>query len=876
MKIKAEGVSCLRLVRLALGRLRSRCTLLVVALVALVTVLLPASFMAGVLAQPTRGLYEFRRQVATFVRAVQGFKYRLTTSPRRLVLDVKYKHFKKLEYQREQALAQGLRFGRPDDYVPAKVQWNNRSLRAKIRLKGTFADHWSDPRKWSFNVKLGGDGTLLGMKRFSLQNPTTRDYVWEWLYMKALGREGLIASRFEFVEVVLNGKNLGLYALEEHYGRRMIEHNALRGGPIVGFNQDLAIQWCVFHRSDIGTARQRCGFWASPIDGSQTSKLQRGAPEFAQYEKAVTLLESFRRGTRRASQVFDIDQVATVMALRALFGSKEMDWMDIKFYLNPVTARLQPIDQEVHSSDVERTWWLDISASETQQDMIRLLFDDETFYLTYIKTLNRLSQPEYVETFWSEVDEELQDKLNVLYRDFPQFELNRDRLGNHQRAIRLALRPVKAVHAYLEEADPAAGRVRLRIGNLHSFPVEIGSLVYGDQSELTPQKPTILPGKRTNVVDYQTVDFVLPENSTCTEQQIREWKLTYRVWGASGRQTTGVYRWQHLRESLVDDDPRLNPPNFRDAECLVVNEQSREILVKPGTWEITSNLVIPGGYQVTCGGGCVLNLSAGASIVSYSPLHWVGSESEPIVVESRDGTGCGLVVLGAGDRSLLRNVIFRGLSTPGDGFTGAVTFYESDASLERCLFSGNRRGDDYLNLIRCEFDISSSSFSQVAADALDVDFGSGRVAETAFLKIGNDAVDVSGSDIDLTDLRIEQVGDKALSAGEASHMRAARLKIRSAEIGLCSKDNSHLQAEEVEIDNSVVAVAVFQKKSEFGPGHVEVTSLSMHNVTRPHLVEEDSTLSIDGRQIAAREKNVSSMLYGRLYGKSSRSLVNAR
>ena len=39
-------------------------------------------------------------------------------------------------------------------------------------------------------------------------------------------------------------------------------------------------------------------------------------------------------GSLKPSQVFDTDQLAKVMALRALIGSSEFDWMDTKFYYN--------------------------------------------------------------------------------------------------------------------------------------------------------------------------------------------------------------------------------------------------------------------------------------------------------------------------------------------------------------------------------------------------------------------------------------------------------------------------------------------------------------------------------------------------------------
>ena len=91
--------------------------------------------------------------------------------------------------------------------------------------------------------------------------------------------------------------------------------------------------------------------------------------------------------------------------------------------------------------------------------------------------------------------------------------------------------------------------------------------------------------------------------------------------------------------------------------------------------------------------------------------------------------------------------------------TGAVTFYEADVSINNCKFLNNRGGDDYLNIIRSEFDINNTLFQDVIADAFDSDFSKGKISNSLFINCGNDAIDASGSFID-----IKNVFMKALDA----------------------------------------------------------------------------------------------------------------
>ena len=62
--------------------------------------------------------------------------------------------------------------------------------------------------------------------------------------------------------------------------------------------------------------------------------------------------------------------------------------------------------------------------------------------------------------------------------------------------------------------------------------------------------------------------------------------------------------------------------------------------------------------------------------------------------------------------------------------------------------------------------IQDSSFTGSPSDSLDGDFCDGRIERSSFHNIGGDAVDFSGSQVELLDVRMSRVKDKAVSAGE--------------------------------------------------------------------------------------------------------------
>ena len=63
---------------------------------------------------------------------------------------------------------------------------------------------------------------------------------------------------------------------------------------------------------------------------------------------------------------------------------------------------------------------------------------------------------------------------------------------------------------------------------------------------------------------------------------------------------------------------------------------------------------------------------------------------------------------------------------------------------------------------------------------------------------------------------------------------------------------------------------IFEKKKEFGPGKAIIKDLAMKNVGQKHLVGITSSLSLNGEEIVDKRDNVGDLLYGAIYGKSSK------
>jgi hypothetical protein len=88
----------------------------------------------------------------------------------------------------------------------------------------------------------------------------------------------------------------------------------------------------------------------------------------------------------------------------------------------------------------------------------------------------------------------------------------------------------------------------------------------------------------------------------------------------------------------------------------VTDTVHRIVYLLPGSHRLDHSLITPEGYTLRCGPNTSLDLVQNASIVAHGPLEWVGTEESPITVRSSDGTGRGVIVLRAGNPSILDNV----------------------------------------------------------------------------------------------------------------------------------------------------------------------------------------------------------------------------
>lgn len=458
------------------------------------------------------------------------------------------KEYKKIIEIRKKSLEQTKLTKDLERWSSGKILYEDINREMQVRLKGVFPDHWSDSEQWSLKVKINNDSQpIKGLYRFALQPPKTTSYIYEWLFMKALEKENLFSLGVDYVDVKMNENNIGVYALIGQISDELIEKNKKVISPIIGFDSELWVleqiqsnkiysQGVIKKENSTEDSYYRVKI--NPIQFSINDKDN----SLKNLKSAINLLESFRQGKLKTSETFDTDQLAKIMALRALLGSSQFDWLDTKFYYNPITKLLEPISKEIHV-DLENnykvyypTWWIDSSKPRPDYEMnkdffIDDIYKDKIFYDKYLKQLNKFSKIKYFENLISENKDEFNLYLKKIKKNYPTKKIfSYDHLEITRLRIANFLNPIQNLNAYFSNYDN--GILKLNISNLQRLPIILKGLQLSDGSKMFFDEEIFIDGRKP-FLPVKIEDIIINCNfkSNCKKTNIENQKIIFQILG---------------------------------------------------------------------------------------------------------------------------------------------------------------------------------------------------------------------------------------------------------------------------------------------------------------------------------------------------------
>ncbi|HRH37378.1 MAG TPA: right-handed parallel beta-helix repeat-containing protein [Flavobacteriales bacterium] len=754
------------------------------------------------------------------------------------------KDLQQLESVVEESRARGVIMPDGNDYVKAEIGVEKDRFEAKVRIKGKLTDHVQGS-KWSFRVIAKKDGGFMGMKRFSLQHPGTRNYLCDWFYHKLSTSEGIIALRYGFLKVKFNDDDLGVYAYEEHFGPELLEHNGRLPGPLFRFDPALFWEHRLNEMNKLRFDEPFAAFQAASVDAFGSSDLVKDEKMRAQFEEAVALLDAFRRGELGASEVFDADRIARRHAILDLIGGHHsMDWSDVKFYYDPVLKRVEPVSYESFSAFPLRALAgsnMFIGRNDASMDLHERYFNDENIFRAYVRHLERMSRNSWLDSTFAVMAPALDTASAILYGEFPYKELDRSIYYKNQQVIRKLLNGPKPFHAFVE--DTAHSVVRVTVLPIEGLPMEVFSLVLPDGRHVPPMAGRIVPCRKPGKLG-QPIELRFETNIASLEGMTVECS----VLGASVKREVEVFPYA-LRNGL---DVKMGTGDQVDAHLLPFfkfDEDAKTITVLPGAWTLDKTVVLPGDYRCLAIAPLKLNIINGAELISRSPLLWKGEEEMPIEIFSSDSSSHGVHVVGADGMSRLSNVTFSNLSRYkyDQERSGDVTFYQSNATIDHCIFRGT--GATLLDASVGTITISGSRFIG-ASDQLETHYAQVKLDGVRFERAKDDAISVEGGEAKLSKIDIDRIGGVGVKATKLAKVEAQGLSIHDAKTACEGREAAHVHISGSRVDDVELISLAKKREMRYGPVVIELDKVDVKGVKAEHDCGEGSTVKVDGNKVA--------------------------
>ncbi len=781
-----------------------------------------------------------------------------------LYIDLKFKYYQQLLAKREEAINIGVLQTTDADFVPAAMQLQNGpKLDTKMRLKGDWTDHLRGD-KWSFRVHVKGGEQILHFTQFSIQGPETRNYLNEWAFHRNLLNEGILTTRYSFVNALLNGKLLGIYAIEEHFAPELIESQGRRQGVIIRFDENLywdnvANFWGEGIFADGGTWMVTNGNSAD-ITSFQASKIALDPTLSAEAETARAMLRAFQTGQRPASEVFDVDLMGRYFALSDLWAACHgIDWHNWRFYYNPVNGLLEPVafDNVPLDTCLLRT-------SISQRFIESGMFDDPQIRTAYARELARITQKGYIEKLYNEIGAEGDQLAEALQVEFPSEDVAVDWLMLQDRIeiLALELQPAQPARGSYQasgvnQGDITPPQLNVDLVNLMILPIDVLRFeVNGTSIIPTSGVTTLAPVMDPRKDSFNPARFTLPlSNSMPWDDANAQVVAIVRLTGLLDEFSvplTGATTPEGLTVGPLPANPTLDEA-LAKYPFLSVSPDLTMLLVSPGTWDVRGDLIIPEGVTLQVSPGTILRFDPGAILLARGAVNINGTASDPVLFTAQqDGWG-GIIVIGAENESTWKYVKVEktfGISRSGWILTGGITFFKSDIRLEHAIL-GNNQTEDAINPIHSKFTVIDSEFENTFADAIDADFCEEvKISGSYFHDIAGDAIDVSGTTITISDTRMERITDKGVSVGEASTATIRNVTMDIVGIGIASKDLSKAYVYQTSIAHArFSALAAYIKKPVYGPAYIEAPDLIVTDSEREAIVQIGSTILLRGQTV---------------------------
>ncbi len=696
----------------------------------------------------------------------------------RLEIGLKFKGLHSIHQQRDAALRTGHLDVSNDEFAPATLEIDGHPASAELRLTDGARDALAG-EKWPLQVHVTKGDSVFGIRALTLKEPDRSAHI-DALFLEHLTQRGVLATRLLFVETLLNGRRLGLMALAELPSTELLERQQRRDGIVVEIEMDAVLT-------------------VGAVEPERVGRSSRLSSElgFAQLQ-----VNKMHDRSAAADVVFDAETMGSFLAVAEHWGrSATLNWDSLRFYLNPLTSRLEPVGIPTERAVDSAGQASAITTTGTPLPVTPRVEPEVTPFVTEM-----LANPGIRAAFGR-----ARETIAAAFADGSAWK----QAAKRERALR---RLLQRDDASIRALDFSSLEASLE-ASLDASPEASPGASLGDEprSAIRADFPT------EHLRAEQDETTPLPHR-TLQENLERHPFLVWDAAAAELRVRSG--NWLVRGSMILPDGVALAIP---PSTVLRFEPQAGLIARGPLRFEGTKDapIVLEGPPGTTRS-----QLWSGVYVVeSDRPSYW-----KHVIVRNTGGFERG------------------GWSLPG-----GLVFRKTHAELEHCALRTSL-ADDALNIIRSTFRLSDLEVTDVASDAVDFDYSQGSVERGSISRAAGDGLDLGGSQVEVSGTRFFEILDKAISVGELSQLAAHEIDVERVSIGIASKNGSETRIADSELrEISRVGLVAYSNRSEYGPGTIRAERIRFARTARHALAEAGSRIVVDGIAMPVRDISVASV-----------------
>ncbi|HKO90504.1 MAG TPA: CotH kinase family protein, partial [Polyangiaceae bacterium] len=219
-------------------------------------------------------------------------------------------------------------------YVDAKLQYKDRVLDAKVRLRGGRHWHVGGAQK-SLKIKLDKGELVEGHRVFHLINDPTPMVIGEQIILDLAREAGLLTPVSDFVRLGINAKDFGVFHYETAADESLLRNARRIPGSI--YSSELP------GSASANELWSKSQFWAKVASRTDSEADEANRADLSRF------LDRVRAGTNRefsdfATHELDLGSFATLDALDVAFGGDQRDFRENHhYYFDPYRGRWEPL-----------------------------------------------------------------------------------------------------------------------------------------------------------------------------------------------------------------------------------------------------------------------------------------------------------------------------------------------------------------------------------------------------------------------------------------------------------------------------------------------------------------------------------------------------